>query len=97
MGENLDLFQVGLHHIDQLGGARVPPVAIERHIGHVQANVIFENLAHQAVHGASQRRYEMEKLGAAGLCLQRAFHRVDLATDATYTGDELCLSSDRAI
>jgi hypothetical protein len=70
MGENLDLFQVGLHHIDQLGGTLVPLVAIERHIGHVQANVIFENLAHQTVHGASQRRYEMEKLGAAGLCLQ---------------------------
>jgi hypothetical protein len=89
-------FQVGLHHIDQLGGVLVPPVAIERHIGHVQANVILKNLAHQAFHGASQRRDEMEKIGAVSLRFQGAFYRVDLATDAPYTGEELCLPLDCA-
>jgi hypothetical protein len=87
--ESLLSLQVHAHHVDQLVSALSPSIGVQRRISHMQSNVVSENLAHQAIHGAAHRSDELEDIRAADLSIDRAFDRIDLAADAPHAGEEL--------
>ena len=60
-----------------------------RRIDDVMANVIFEKLGRQSIHGTSHRCDEHQHVGATDLGFQRALDRLDLPLDAPDAADEL--------
>src|SRR5437016_7235068 len=94
-GRAFSSLEVGAHDVDQLvGTAGTLEVPLAPGIDHVQANMVFHHLGHEAVHGAAHRGDELQYLGAAELALEGALGRLDLAADAAHPIQQLRLLAD---
>src|ERR1700730_4206581 len=83
------LLQVCLNYVDQLLGAAGSGAAFTVWIHDVDADVILDNLRHQAVHRATRGDDEMKNLAASFFLVDRAFERFDLAAHAPDPVQEL--------
>jgi hypothetical protein len=50
--------------------------------------VTFQDLSHQTIHGAADRRELLENRSTLSLCLERRFERLGLALQAAHSGEE---------
>ena len=66
-----------------------------RWIGHVHADVVFEQLRHEAARRAAHRNGQLHHLGAVGIRLERALDRLDLAAQPADTLLQLGLLMNR--
>jgi hypothetical protein len=73
--------QVGVNHIDEVlrafGTLSIPLVC---GIGDVHADVIFEQLGHEAAGSTAHGHRQLHDLGTIAIRLQRALDGIDLAT-----------------
>ncbi|HEY6419050.1 MAG TPA: hypothetical protein VIX59_08610 [Candidatus Binataceae bacterium] len=60
-----------------------------RRIDDVHADVILDDLRHQAIHRAACRDDEVKDIGATLFFFDRSFERFDLATNASHPVQEL--------
>src|ERR1700687_2248200 len=85
----LQLLQVCLDYVDQLFGSASAGAAFTVRIDDVDADVILDDLRHQAVHRAARGDDEMKDFGASFFFVDRAFERFDLAAHAADSVQEL--------
>lgn len=64
------LSQVCAHDVDELGGAFVALRLSQAVIGHMQQDVILDQLGHQTVDGTAHAGDQLQHVGAAFLVLQ---------------------------
>ena len=89
MVTNSDLFKVGAHDVDQFGGAFVALILSQHVISHVQKDMIFDKLRHQAVDCAAYARDQLQNVGTAFFFFEGALDCLHLAADPAHTVDQL--------
>lgn len=80
------------NYVDQLlSGYRLLRCRAPVRVDKVKTDMTFDHLCHQPIHCAAACRNRMEDFSAIGLALQSALDRSDLATNPSYTMEQLFL------
>ena len=82
------LFEVGADEIDEVLGYFLRGERGATGLQHVLADVVFEDLGHEAVDTAADVGEEHEDVGAVSVAAEGALDGVDLTTDALDAGEE---------
>src|SRR5262245_364292 len=86
------LFQIRPHDLDEFVASLYPPaLGLVSRVQDMHADVIFDHLRHQAVDRAANTGDQLEDIGTADFLIERAFHRFELASDASHAVEELNL------
>jgi len=93
MGASL---QIGMHHIDQLvRGVRIECARILLRVDEVGADVVLDDLSHQAGNAAADASDHMHDALAFHLVGEGALDCFNLAADASNAGQQLLFLFDR--
>src|SRR5690606_16842356 len=84
-------FQIGTDQPGHFGDARLAIGRVGRRLPELLAQVRFEHLAHQSVHGAADGRDRLQHRAAVDAGFQRALQALALAADAADACQDLAL------
>jgi hypothetical protein len=82
------LFEVGADEVDEVLGYFLRGERGATGLHHVLADVVFEDLGHEAVDSAADVGEEHENVGAVSVAAKGALDGVDLTADALDAGEE---------
>jgi len=82
------LLQIGADEVDEVLGDLLRGEGVLAGLQHVLADVVFEDLAHEAVDAAADVGEQHEDVGAVGVAGEGALDGIDLAADALDAGEE---------
>jgi hypothetical protein len=82
------LFEVGADEVDEVLGYFLRGERGATGLHHVLADVVFEDLGHEAVDAAADVGEEHEDVGAVSVAAEGALDGVDLTADALDAGEE---------
>jgi hypothetical protein len=83
-----ELFEIGAHQVDEVLGYFLRGERGATGLHHVLADVVFEDLGHEAVDAAADVGEEHEDVGAVSVAAEGALDGVDLTADALDAGEE---------